>query len=1045
MRATNFVLYLVLAAAATAGTITLSTDIELPAPNPDPNQIITVFIHSDTPVLFMNLVIRVNGDATIAGVMDETTCAPYGWDSGSIVTCTVNPDNSIELFALNWNENNTSTVGYLQFRCNSGFAAVYLDAEASTACSWSEDFTCSTEPVSVGTLIMGPLLDNKPKPAAWSCTPSGEGPALPDSVPPLDMTAVEISEDFSVQTLEETWLPTIDITSDITTNQVWEPNCIYLVRNNIQVQALLVIQPGTIVLFDEATRIDVNNGGTVISRGLPDNPIIYRPNFNWPIGWWFIAIAEYGAVPHFYCPLRIHETASPATTMTYSFVEGATVGVVTRNIRLDNPIENNLFIGNDYGVIEIGPKMTDIRNNLMYFQEICSVEAFFENEPNDIPDLDNVFKIEQNTFNAWQYYGIKVHGISDVNAVDLPTVEITNNIIAEIWECGITLYDGAMMILVQNNGYYGNTQDKHAPFPEYKPIYSFETPWSMNIGDGLGQHNYLLPDCNFVDVGTVPITQTPYIGTSTRDDATPDTGMIDLGYHHNDWHCTVASTVAQTTIDDVTALAEFWLTYDPADPNSPNYVDPNFVTDPNDLPGLLRYEGDWDNNSFVDYRDLALLAQLWQAAPIPPAIPASISSPNEYGFIHVQVQDANDLFGNCYLMVDGQFVEELWPSGDGFEGTVSLPHLLPGTHEARIIATSAEGVLCPMPVPFELNSTLGPCITPLYYEPNQPLPFSVMTDADSIQVSAYEWGDVCVWQETFDNSSLSGRLTVPAAIVEASDIAYLEIKDTQNTSTKTVPVEKAEAKSSDIRALIVLPSFSLNRTNSGLIRDYQDLLENRGIPYKVFGFAGSSVARLTKYAAEYNIQYLIVNAHGYYEETDKKTGATYLRTVIGLGDGHVLADKASNYTATGSYQYLPRMTADLEAMPTWKEMGFTDLRYAHFDCCYSGRLYVTSTNVLTVGTSPMSNPHNDMSIALGLKSTNPQFYFGWGDKFVGGFLTPTSGYSAYLLDSFENGNDLTKAISDADSWVRTKGYTHILNEKRFMGQGLVTGTGFRIY
>jgi len=64
MRAASVVLYLGLAGAmATAGTITLSTDIELPAPNPDPNQIITVYFNSDAPVLFMNLLIRINGDA----------------------------------------------------------------------------------------------------------------------------------------------------------------------------------------------------------------------------------------------------------------------------------------------------------------------------------------------------------------------------------------------------------------------------------------------------------------------------------------------------------------------------------------------------------------------------------------------------------------------------------------------------------------------------------------------------------------------------------------------------------------------------------------------------------------------------------------------------------------------------------------------------------------------------------------------------------------------------------------------------------------------
>jgi hypothetical protein len=114
---------------ASAGTITLSADIELPAPDPDPNQVITVYFHSDAPILFMNLRIRINGDATLVGTMDQTDGSLYGWDGDSIVTSTVHPDNSIELFGLNWTENAAATVGYLQFRCNSALNDVITCAE----------------------------------------------------------------------------------------------------------------------------------------------------------------------------------------------------------------------------------------------------------------------------------------------------------------------------------------------------------------------------------------------------------------------------------------------------------------------------------------------------------------------------------------------------------------------------------------------------------------------------------------------------------------------------------------------------------------------------------------------------------------------------------------------------------------------------------------------------------------------------------------------------------------------------------------------------
>ena len=57
----------------------------------------------------------------------------------------------------------------------------------------------------------------------------------------------------------------INISSDITTNQVWTANNIYHITANVNVRALLVIEPGTIVAFAADKVMFVNNGGTLIS------------------------------------------------------------------------------------------------------------------------------------------------------------------------------------------------------------------------------------------------------------------------------------------------------------------------------------------------------------------------------------------------------------------------------------------------------------------------------------------------------------------------------------------------------------------------------------------------------------------------------------------------------------------------------------------------------------------------------------------------------------------------------------------------------------
>jgi len=71
----------------------------------------------------------------------------------------------------------------------------------------------------------------------------------------------------------------IDINSDITTNQLWTANNIYYVTDYVNVKALLVIEPGTMVIFGYECGLFVNNGGTLISKGTPDKPIIYTCDF----------------------------------------------------------------------------------------------------------------------------------------------------------------------------------------------------------------------------------------------------------------------------------------------------------------------------------------------------------------------------------------------------------------------------------------------------------------------------------------------------------------------------------------------------------------------------------------------------------------------------------------------------------------------------------------------------------------------------------------------------------------------------------------------
>ena len=66
----------------------------------------------------------------------------------------------------------------------------------------------------------------------------------------------------------------VEVSSDITTNQIWTADNTYHITAGINVRPLSVIEPGTIVEFASGTWMAVNSGGALISAGTPDNPTI---------------------------------------------------------------------------------------------------------------------------------------------------------------------------------------------------------------------------------------------------------------------------------------------------------------------------------------------------------------------------------------------------------------------------------------------------------------------------------------------------------------------------------------------------------------------------------------------------------------------------------------------------------------------------------------------------------------------------------------------------------------------------------------------------
>jgi hypothetical protein len=287
----------------------------------------------------------------------------------------------------------------------------------------------------------------------------------------------------------------IDINSDITSNQIWTADNTYHIIEDVNVQALLVIEPGTVIGFAAAKAMFVNNGGALISVGTPNEPVIYTSDSGTP---------SYG---DYYCPMCIEQTASDNTKIIYSYIEYAYAGIITLNKELNSNIENNCFYSNVYGIIEHGIEHTDIQNNLIFGSYYSGIEIFMESAAGQA-DANSRIIIENNTCDYYQDNGITVHGVEDANKAGL--VVLNNNIVSGSYQYGLALVDDYMSAIVANTGYFDNTNDKNWAFDEDNPI--FETAVPYETGTGILPLCYLKQDCNFIDAGNKYIQQTSIIG-----------------------------------------------------------------------------------------------------------------------------------------------------------------------------------------------------------------------------------------------------------------------------------------------------------------------------------------------------------------------------------------------------------------------------------------------------------------------------------------------------------------------------------------------------
>lgn len=150
-----FLLLTVLALCSTANAVVISLEREGQTVSMTPGQSISLFVASNGPLLSMDVIVSVEGDAIITGAICNTDSGSFGWDpiGFPVDPIWINP-KSVEIGGANFNGNNMPIIGYVTIQYSSGTAVVSV----RPGWSWggSYDIISQWPDVSLGVVTLIP-------------------------------------------------------------------------------------------------------------------------------------------------------------------------------------------------------------------------------------------------------------------------------------------------------------------------------------------------------------------------------------------------------------------------------------------------------------------------------------------------------------------------------------------------------------------------------------------------------------------------------------------------------------------------------------------------------------------------------------------------------------------------------------------------------------------------------------------------------------------------------------------------------------------------
>lgn len=799
----------------------------------------------------------------------------------------------------------------------------------------------------------------------------------------------------------------IEIPADtvINTNTVWDQD-VHLQGAVYVENAMLVLKPGIEVWNSpEFGRIIVRNSGIIKATGTPDERIYFLSDTGQQWEGYNYAI-------------KIEPTASPLCEIQYCVITDAYYGIWIQDKRLENPVSDNEVWYCHEGILQEGPMLTDVINNHVYQTGHVGIYIYFT-DVNGVASPDAGILIENNLVNGnycggyGQDIGIGVIGPDDPN--NAGTVIMANNHI-----------DGSYMYAVYQegwqeayricNGYSSNYEISNPgnPFEDiggvfmefgYDPFYySYDTP-----------PFYLKQDSPLINAGLEYVEETTLIGKTTDVNGTPDSNIIDIGFHYPNWQFSNAGSTALSAdlnndysvdLKDLALFLEYWL-YDYAG-NYENwqwdYVEDGRI-DFADLAYLLDFWPDYFNfedftefaehwmqdvdysvfetradlhgDHNFDFADFVVLASQWQKTcePLPPDIsPTFNQDPNNLsGFTQISTNLLDLRTYRMFVLLDGQKYSEFFDLDELITG-IQTDNFTNGRHSFKIVRIEGDGsIICSRPYDVNFNNEVS-CITAdSGYSSDNGYSFYAFGAAGqsfNVEINDLINNNVVYTSDFNDNINLQ----VPvSSFTEPYHIYSVAVSNGASELVNRIMARefKYDVIDANVKMVISIGDKDMNDKDvSTIIPAVVKATLCQDLKMQYLPYADCTWKNLSRLLKDYpNVTYWYHDAHGNYQvRLWPDTNQYAQRTNVGIKNNTLFSKLREDYGSS-----VPSNYQDLgiwEYCYSIAELGFESspkLEYIRMNACYSAR-------------------YPDFAVAAGIISGDPYYdplgeriYIGWND------------------------------------------------------------------